>query len=174
MTVSGDAAKPLKGPGRLSASASSGSDRHLAGRSGQSAAPQARSKRDSVQPPRVLLVDDDTSVREAMRMLLQVEGFAVSVAATLADALDVARGVGPIDVIVADYHLGCGKTGADVITALRAQQDAALAALLMTGDTSLPLDGDGDDVHLRMARKPMRAEELLDALAELLASARTG
>jgi two-component system, sensor histidine kinase len=65
------------------------------------AAPQAGVARPPPVPlgkPRVLLVEDDPAVRDATRLLLRGEGYEVKVAASLAEALGVAKGEGTIDV----------------------------------------------------------------------------
>jgi PAS domain S-box-containing protein len=117
----------------------------------------------------VLLVEDDPAVRDATRMLLRVEGYRVTPAASLAEAVAAARLGQPINVVVADYHLSEGETGVQVISALRKIFGSSLKAVLVTGDTSsavseMPLDSD-----VRLASKPINAEELLALLRELCA-----
>jgi two-component system response regulator AtoC len=55
--------------------------------------------------PRVLIVDDDPSLREALGMLFEREGWSVSRAETGAEALAVVRGM-PIEVAFLDLRLG--------------------------------------------------------------------
>jgi PAS domain S-box-containing protein len=118
--------------------------------------------------PHILLVEDDQGVRNATRMLLSTEGYQVSPVATLVEALAVARGSKRIDLLVTDYHLGNGETGTQVIAALRQVQGVPIKAVLTTGDTSsavreLPLDA-----GLRLASKPIKAEQLLALIRGLL------
>jgi len=115
---------------------------------------------------RVLLVEDDLGVREATRMLLTVEGYRVTAVASVAEALRVARDGEGIDVLVIDYHLNNsdGTTGIQLIDALRETAHGALPAVLMTGDTSSAVKTLPQDPDLRIASKPVNADELLSLL----------
>jgi len=120
--------------------------------------------------PRVMLVEDDPGVRDATRMLLSVEGYRVAAVASLAEALRNAQEEGAPDLLITDYHLRDGELGTQVIAALRASLGADLRSVLITGDTSTAIKQLRDDPHLRIASKPINAEELLALLAALSAS----
>jgi two-component system, sensor histidine kinase len=117
----------------------------------------------------VLLVEDEEGVRNATRMLLKVDGYRVTAVSSLAEALRTAREDARIDLLVTDYHLGNGETGTQVIAALRDTLGVAIKAVLMTGDTSTAVRELPLDTRLRMASKPIKAEELLKLLRALLA-----
>jgi len=117
----------------------------------------------------VLLVEDDRAVRDATRMLLKAEGYGVLTAETLAEALHKVRQE-TIDLLVTDYHLSDGETGTQVIAELREALGRPLKAVLMTGDTSSAVQELPRDSHLRVASKPIKAEELLTLLRALLAA----
>lgn len=119
--------------------------------------------------PRVLLVEDDKSVRDATRLLLKVEGYQVTGVATLAEALQHATG-NRIDLLVTDYHLANGETGTAVITALRESLGTHLKAVLVTGDTSTAVKELPRDPFMRIASKPIQADELLTLMRALLAA----
>ncbi len=118
----------------------------------------------------VLLVEDEPAVRAATRMLLSVEGYRVTPAASLGESLEAAHGAPAIDLIIADYHLGNGVTGPQVIAAIRTALARPLPAVLMTGDTSLAIKQLANEAQLRTVSKPVNADELLELLAELLAA----
>jgi len=118
--------------------------------------------------PHVLLVEDDEGVRNATRMLLKVDGYRVTAVSSLAEALQAARDHAPIDLLVTDYHLGQGETGTQVIAALREALGVPVKAVLVTGDTSTAVRELPLDTRLRMASKPIKAEELLQLLRALL------
>jgi signal transduction histidine kinase len=122
-----------------------------------------------IRSTRVLLVEDDPAVRAAMRMLLQVEGYRVTAVASLAEALKYVRGADGVDLLVTDYHLSDGELGTQVISALRESLALPLKAVLMTGDTSTAVAELPRDPYLRVASKPIDAEELLTLLRSLLA-----
>src|SRR6185437_13175567 len=120
--------------------------------------------------PRVLLVEDDKSVRDATRLLLAVEGYQVTGVATLAEALRHATGGNEIDLLVTDYHLANGETGTAVISALRESLGTHLKAVLVTGDTSTAVKELPRDPYMRIASKPVQADELLTLMRALLAA----
>ena len=117
---------------------------------------------------RILLVDDDAGVRNATAMLLRVEGFDVPCAASLAEANEALRENPRIDLVIADYHLQKGETGIEVIAAARALAGEQLGAVLVSGDTSSTLRDVQATDRLRVASKPIRADELLSLVTELL------
>lgn len=123
----------------------------------------------SLGVPRVLLVEDDKSVRDATRLLLSVEGFQVTGVATLAEALQHAA-ENAIDLLVTDYHLAGGETGTAVIAALREALGTHLKAVLVTGDTSAAVKELPRDPFMRITSKPVQADELLMLMRALLAS----
>lgn len=120
--------------------------------------------------PRVLLVEDDKSVRDATRLLFSVDGYQVTAVATLAEALEHAAGEPTIDLLVTDYHLANGETGTAVISALRETLGAKLKAVLITGDTSAAVRDLPRDPLMRIASKPVRGDELLSLMRGLLAA----
>ena len=119
--------------------------------------------------PTVLLVEDDPAVRDATRMLLKVEGYRVLSTSTLAEARALAIQHPHIDLLVTDYHLSAGETGTQVIEALRKETGKPLKAVLITGDTSAAVKELQRDERLRLASKPIHAEQLLSLLKSLLA-----
>ena len=119
--------------------------------------------------PQVLLVEDDPAVRDATRMLLKVEGYRVFTAGSLAEAQSRVAEQPKIDLLVTDYHLSNEETGTQVITALRESVGKHLKAVLITGDTSAAVKELQRDERLRLASKPIHAEELLGILKSLLA-----
>lgn len=82
---------------------------------------------------RVLLVDDDNLVREALTVALRARGFDVVAAQSGAEALSLFK-PGAHDFAVVDVVLGQGLSGGDLIEQLRAR-DGALRALLVSGYT---------------------------------------
>jgi len=116
----------------------------------------------------VLLVEDDTGVRNATRVFLKGEGFRVTAAASLSEAILRASETRDIDIIVSDFHLGGDETGTDVIASVRKILNRATAAVLVTGDTSSAVRELGRDAQLRITSKPINADEMLALIKELL------
>jgi PAS domain S-box-containing protein len=132
------------------------------------AAPIAAPRKAPSGSARILLIDDDEGVRSATAMLLKVEGFEVACAASLREAVQEVRADPRIDLVIADYHLQKGETGIDVIAAVRALAGESVGAVLVSGDTSSTLREVQAGDRLRIASKPIQADELLELIASLL------
>ncbi len=102
-------------------------------------------------------------------MLLEVEGYRVITAASLAVAVKGAKENLQINLLVTDYHLSPGETGVEVIAALRGVLGESLRAVLVTGDTSSTVGDLERDEWIRVASKPINADELLAIVKTLLA-----
>ncbi len=83
--------------------------------------------------PKILVVDDDTAMREMMKLSLGKEGFDVSAAASSADALDAVAS-GAFDVIVTDIYLGDG-TGLELLEHCRTHSPHAKVILVTAHGT---------------------------------------
>ena len=99
-----------------------------------------------------------------------MEGYQVTGVATLGEALEHAARQNAIDLLVTDYHLANGETGTAVISALRESLGKHLNAVLITGDTSSAVKELPRDPFMRIASKPVQADELLTLLRALLAA----
>jgi len=88
--------------------------------------------------------------------------------ASLAEALRSAEEEGTPDLVITDYHLRQGELGTQVIAALRKRLGTEVKAVLVTGDTSTVVKHMRNDPRLRIASKPIDAEQLLKVLNELL------
>jgi PAS domain S-box-containing protein len=122
------------------------------------------------RPTRIALVEDNDAVRQALAYSLAEAGHQVLAASGGAQLLALLDDRAP-DIVVSDFRLGGGETGIDVINALRARFDPALAAIIITGDTDpAPLRSlAGSGVLVR--HKPLDADALQAAIGELLAAA---
>src|SRR3954451_7641804 len=116
--------------------------------------------------PRVLVVDDDRSVRESLRRSLEFNGYAVTLAADGAEALASIAGHSP-DALVIDVMM----PRLDGIETTRALRSAAsgLPILVRTardsvGDRVGGLDAGADDY----LTKPFALDELLARLRAML------
>lgn len=122
---------------------------------------------------RVLVVDDDESVRIGMQSLLVHWGCRCLSAGSGAEALEVARVLAP-ELLISDYRLRAGETGDAVIAALRAELGADLPALLITGDTAQQRLRDGENSGIPLLHKPVTPAQLQRVVIELLIEPRAG
>jgi signal transduction histidine kinase len=119
---------------------------------------------------RVLLVDDEDTLRRGIADLLAAGGYRVTSAAGVAEALaaTAAAGQAPFELVVTDVRLADGS-GPDLVAALR--RHGPLPALYMSGFTDrISLregPGRGDAVFLK---KPFSGQGLLRMVGELLRS----
>ncbi len=112
--------------------------------------------------PRVLVVDDDASLRSSLRRLLSAAGHEVTTYATPQEFLD--GYVGSVGgVLLLDLRMP-GMSGLDVCRAL-AKRHAPDLRILMTAATSLPLEVTDRQLEIRcVLRKPFAEEALFAAI----------
>ncbi len=120
---------------------------------------------------RVLLVEDDTSVRNALRRLLTLEGYCVTAVPSLSAAMQHVQDGHGVDLLICDYHLGGGETGGTVVAKLRKMLAGPVPALVMTGDTSSAMKDLSDEPYVRITGKGIDSEELLRLVRTVLANA---
>ncbi|MFB3129666.1 MAG: ATP-binding protein, partial [Lysobacteraceae bacterium] len=126
---------------------------------------------------RVLVVDNDPGFRKYAQEVLVREGFAVVTAANFPDALDAVERFRPALAMV-DWALPVSPSraygdGIDLMASLR--QRFSLPAVLVTGHDPARARDQLSARNLKplppVLRKPLRAEELLDAVRQLLRDA---
>lgn len=119
---------------------------------------------------RVLIVDDDQSVRELLRMYFSREGFEVTEAATGDQALDVSQATPP-ELVILDIMLP-GMDGYEVCRALRARTEVPIIFLTARDDEVEPIVGlelGADDY----VTKPFNAREVVARAKAVLRRSRT-
>jgi sigma-B regulation protein RsbU (phosphoserine phosphatase) len=93
------------------------------------------------ETPKILVVDDQPDVREALRLLLKGQGYAIETAASPDDAL-AAAAYGDYDLIVADMNFSwdttSGEEGLRLVDRLHAQQ-RDVRVIAMTGWSTIEL-----------------------------------
>ena len=140
----------------------------IAAAEGQRSTPAATVRGVGADAPCVLLVDDDASVLKATRLLLQVEGYRVIPAASLAEAMQQARDNPRLNLVVTDYHLGKSETGTQLIAAVREIAGRKVKAVLLTGDTSARIRDQRPDDGVHLVSKPIDPDQLLALMKSLL------
>ena len=117
---------------------------------------------------RVILLEDNDSVRAATELFLSLEGYDMHSAASVAEAEHLLAAMQPGDLLISDYHLDGKLTGLDVLMQVRALQGRDVPAIILSGDlqsvlrvikTPLP--------NCRFLSKPVDTKILLTAIAEL-------
>lgn len=127
---------------------------------------------DPTRPVRVLLVDDDMMVRDAVQSQLEASGYFVSAAPDGPRALTLLDTLTELDVLVCDLSMP-GMGGLAVIREAQKRRQG-LPAILLTGyagdATALPTNG----ARFALLRKPVAMSELADVIAIVLAGDQPG
>ena len=116
--------------------------------------------------PRVLIVDDDPGVRQAIQWALEDEGFSVEAAADGQAALELATSRRP-DLVLLDITLP-RLDGYGVARELRREHGPALPILAITADGQAPEKARRVGAYA-FVRKPFELDELLAAVRAGLA-----
>lgn len=116
--------------------------------------------------PRVLIVDDEPSVRMITRLFLEAAGYAVADAGDAGEALVWVRGAErPFGAILLDLTLP-DRSGTDLLPELRALSPGA-RVILVSGQPEENVPDHGADIYLP---KPFTREQLLAALRAVTAT----
>ena len=125
----------------------------------------------AVDGARILVVDDDTSVRTLLRRLLTTEGYEVEEAPDGPTALEKVSAVSP-DLLLLDIMMP-GQDGLDVLAGLRRTSDVPVILLTAKGDEAHRVLGfrfGADDYVV----KPFSTAELVGRIAAVLRRTGTG
>jgi DNA-binding response OmpR family regulator len=129
-----------------------------------------QAQRDSVNTPaRILVIDDDQSIRRTLAIALGKAGYQVLEAGDGAEAMRLWREQGA-DLIITDLHMP-DKNGLEVIMELRAFSRSIPIIAMSDGGRTAQFGLLGDAKMLgavRSVAKPFRLEEMLNAVAQEL------
>ncbi|MCI0572511.1 MAG: response regulator [Myxococcaceae bacterium] len=117
---------------------------------------------------RILFVEDNEEIREALSTVLEGEGYAVDAVGSAEEGLSRLRGR-TYELLLTDYSLP-GETGAWMVA--RAREEAVLGGAVVLMVTAHP-DPSGTE-GLRVIRKPLDLAEFLREVAEVTAPAHMG
>jgi len=118
---------------------------------------------------RIILVEDNDSVRAATELFLGLEGYETRSAGTVAEAEILLADLQPGDLLVSDYHLDDKLTGFDVLQSLRARHNRDVPAILLSGDLqSMKRIVKTDLPRCCFLSKPVDTNALLAAIERLI------
>jgi signal transduction histidine kinase/ActR/RegA family two-component response regulator len=122
-----------------------------------------------VRAGRILLVDDEASVRDATALFLQMDGHEVKSAASPEEALRVIQQWEQLrDMIVSDFQLNAALNGAELIEQLRQLGRFEIPAVVLSGDTMKVTPRCASIAACRVFHKPVDAEELSAHIRKVL------
>lgn len=121
-------------------------------------------------PENVYVVDDDAAVRDALSVMLTLEGFQVFGFAD-GDSFLAAVRQHPPDCIILDVHMP-GRSGLDILKELH-QRQSAVPLFIISGQGDIPMAVDAiKNGALDFIEKPFHAETLVARIREAVAAAR--
>lgn len=106
----------------------------------------------------VLVIDDEATIREAMKALLGNWGHKVVAAGSLAEALQAIKQAP--NAIIADYRLREGRTGIEAIQKIHQVWGSNISALIVTGDTAPELLRETQASGFAFMHKPVSPAKL--------------
>ena len=118
---------------------------------------------------RILVLDDEVSVLDAMRRLLERWGCEVVVAATPEEAeACIAAAAAPPDLLIVDYRLRRHASGIATIGRLCERAGTQIQALVVTGDTAPDRLREAEESGYPLLHKPVMPERLRSAIGALI------
>lgn len=120
-------------------------------------------------PSRVLVVDNEPAMRISLERLLSDWDMDVVACAGFDEALDAGSDCGPFDLLLLDFHLDAGRTGAELREALR-DRGCAVPAVMISADHGASVRSAARDCDCALLHKPIRPLALKSLLHHLLAS----
>ncbi len=121
----------------------------------------------SVEGLRVLVIDNEESVQESMRALLERWGCQVVTAGSAATAMERCQAA---DIILADFHLDEDLTGCEAIHAVRRHFNQDIPAAVITADRSDETRRLISAQYLPILNKPVKPNRLRALVTSLAAS----
>ena len=128
-----------------------------------------------MNPARILIVDDDADISEAMRVVLESKGYGIDTAIDSKDALEHLKSQKP-DLIILDVIMRTKSEGFDFSRELKKDSTYRDIPILMltaikekTGIDFKPAAGDETWLPVDdFLDKPVRPEQLIEKVASLL------
>ena len=122
----------------------------------------------TASPCRLVLLEDNDSVRKATELFLSLEGFEVQSAGSVSQATSLLLSMQQGDLLITDYHLDGSLTGLEVLLQLRLQRKFEVPAVVMSGDLQSMLRAVKTAIpKCRFLSKPVDTKALLSAIAEV-------
>ena len=116
--------------------------------------------------PRILVIDDESAIRDSLKMILEYEGYDVQGAATGQDGLTLAERE-PADLVLLDIKMA-GMDGLEVLQRLRAVQEA-LPVIMISGHATVSTAVEATKLGaFDFIEKPLSTERVLVSVRNAL------
>jgi two-component system, sensor histidine kinase len=108
----------------------------------------------------ILMINDDTSVRDSMTVLLNSWGAQVLTGATLDEVRTAAKNAGRPDMIICDYRLADGTLGTSIVADLREGFGQDIPAVVLTGTSNAERLAEAHACNYHLVLKPVPPSKL--------------
>ncbi len=117
----------------------------------------------------ILVIEDDDAVSVAIEAILESDGFRVRLCRSADELRDTLASLDEQPVLImSDFHVGDGATGAELIREIRAHFDSTIPAFIVSGDTSRIVREAKNVRNCELMSKPVDADQLLQAIADAI------
>lgn len=116
---------------------------------------------------RILLIEDDESIRIGMHHLFLSWGAQCDAVETIEEALAIAI-QSPPDIIISDYRLRSHRNGEEAIHAIREALGSKIPAIILTGDTAPSRLIESQSSGIPLLHKPTKAQDLYIQITQQL------
>ncbi|MFD2580443.1 response regulator [Novosphingobium colocasiae] len=115
----------------------------------------------------MLVIDNDPGIRNGMEALLENWGLDVVTAGGPDDPAALTALAQQPTLLIVDYHLDDGLTGAQAIARLRAKAERAIPAMVITADRSERTKTELAALSLSILNKPVKPARLRALLRQM-------
>jgi len=130
---------------------------------------QKKSNAPAVSDLAILFVDDEQSIRDGMRMMIQSWRCTPLIASNCEEAmLLIHEHNDSIDLIISDLRLRNNENGVDLINSIREELNHEVPAIVVTGDTAADRIALALSANVLLMHKPIQAETLREQIAALV------
>jgi len=128
---------------------------------------QLVSGHDKITPRKLLVIDDDLYILDAMQKFLDTSGYQTHTASSFQSAKSIiSDGFAP-DIIISDYHLNDDVNGLQVLNAFAEMLPYPVKRLMLTGDTGPKMLEEIKSSQIPCLHKPVNVEKLMVQLQTL-------
>ncbi|MDQ6661030.1 MAG: response regulator [Chloroflexota bacterium] len=119
------------------------------------------------------LLEDDTSIQEMIRLVLQEEGYTVTVYPTAEECLsslipsDQAQQPRALDLLIADWRLSGTLSGVEAIRQLRSSNTYKTLPIILTTAVSFVNIEELQDLDVVLLEKPFAVDDIVNLIASL-------
>ena len=117
----------------------------------------------------IFVIEDDVSVRDSLKLLLEKDGYGVTTVANGKSALALVKDhTRRPDLVISDYNLSGAMNGVQTAAKLNEALGSQLPIIILTGDVRAAVLRDIEAHGYLSRKKPLKAEDLLKDIQRLL------